>query len=188
MANVASALPKNMTADAFLTWAAQQPGGRYELHHGEVVAMSPERVAHASVTAEIWLMLRNAIASEGRPCKAYVDGVSVRVDNSTVYEPDALVRCGEPIDEDAVEIPDPLIVVEVVSPSTQAIDSGAKLSAYFHLPSVRHYLVVSTKDRRVIHHARSDGETIATRILLGGPLVLEPPGITIQVEDAFAQL
>jgi len=188
MADVASALPKNMTADAFLTWAAQQSGGRYELHHGEVVAMSPERVAHASVKAEIWLMLRNAIASEGHPCQAYVDGVSVRMDDSTVYEPDALVRCGEPIDEDAVEIADPVIVVEVVSPSTRAIDSGAKLSAYFRLPSVRHYLVVSTKDRRVIHHARSEGETIATRILLGGPLLLEPPGITIQVEDAFAQL
>ena len=98
------------------------------------------------------------------------------------------MRCGEPINEDAVEIPDPVIVVEVVSPSTQAIDSGAKLSSYFRLPSVRHYLVVSTKDRRLIHHARGEGETIATRILVSGPLLLDPPGITIQVEEAFAQL
>jgi len=188
MADVASALPKNMTADAFLTWAAQQSGGRYELHHGEVVAMSPERVAHASVKAEIWLMLRNAIANEGRPCQTYVDGVTVRVDDSTIYEPDALVRCGEPIDEDALEISDPVIVVEVVSPSTQAIDSGAKLSPYFRLPSVRHYLVASAKDRRLIHHARGEGETIATRILVSGPLVLDPPGIRIQVEEAFGQL
>jgi Uma2 family endonuclease len=183
----AAALAKRlMNADEFLAWAVEQVGGRrYELVAGEVVAMSPERVGHARVKNLVWLSLRTALREGELQCEALGDGLSVRIDSSTVYEPDALVRCGERVDGEVVEIDDPVIVVEVVSPSSVAVDKGAKLEDYFRLPSVRHYLIVRTRKRTVIHHARAEGDRIETRIVRSGALHLDPPGLTVEVESFF---
>jgi Uma2 family endonuclease len=174
-----------MTADEFIPWAMNQPK-RYELIGGEVVAMSPERVGHADTKGNVYVALREAIKAAGVPCQTYTDGVAVRIDARTVYEPDALVRCGKPVDDEAVKIDDPVIVVEVVSPSTQSVDAGAKLAAYFRLPSVRHYLIVERRNRMANHHARSEDGRIETRIVRSGTLTMEPPGITVEVESFFA--
>ena len=125
-----------MTSDAFIAWAMEQPGGsRFELVAGEIVAMAPERAAHSRLKGAIYAQLAEAIRSAGLPCEAYPDGMVVEVDAETVYEPDALVRCGAPLPDDAVKVTDPIIVVEVLSPSTRARDTGAKLADYFRMPS-----------------------------------------------------
>jgi Uma2 family endonuclease len=86
-----------MTSDEFIAWAMQRPEGeRWELVGGEVVAMSPERSGHALVKARVWRALDDAIKARGLGCTAYPDGMAVEIDDGTVYEPDALVRCGEP--------------------------------------------------------------------------------------------
>ncbi len=177
-----------LTADAFMAWAAEQPTGRFELSHGEIVAMSPERISHTRLKYEVMIALRNAIAAKRLGCEVIGDGVSVRIDDSTVYEPDALVRCGPKAPGDAIEVDDPIILVEVVSPSSRGLDSGLKLADYFRLPSVRHYLIVQTDDRVVIHHQRDDAGAIATRILRDGTVVLDPPGLEIEIEALFAAL
>jgi Uma2 family endonuclease len=175
-----------MNADEFIAWAMEQPkGSRYELVGGEVVAMSPERAEHSVIKGNVYVALRAAIQDSGVPCRAYPDGPAVRIDSETTYEPDALIRCGSPIDGAAVEINDPVIVVEVASPSTQALDAGAQLDDYFRLPSVRHYLIVKVKNRSVIHHVRHDDGRIETRIVGSGSLGLDPPGITVNVESFF---
>ncbi|HET6518276.1 MAG TPA: Uma2 family endonuclease, partial [Geminicoccaceae bacterium] len=87
---------QRMSSDEFLAWAMEQPDGRrYELVGGEVVAMPPERLAHTETKALVWLALRTAIERAGLDCQALADGVSVEVEEGTIYEPDALVRCGE---------------------------------------------------------------------------------------------
>ena len=173
-----------MTADEFIAWAMQQPK-RYELVAGEVVAMSPERVSHNVSKGNVYVALRQAIQAQGVACRAYTDGLSVRIDETTVYEPDAFVRWGDPLDGDTVEISDPVIIVEVVSPSSQALDAGAKLDDYFRLPSVRHYLIVKSANRTVIHHGRTEDGRIETHIASSGPLALDPPGLVVEVEHFF---
>ena len=169
-----------MTSDEFIAWAMEQPEGRrYELVAGEVVAMAPERTAHALTKFQIARRLAEAVEREGLACQVFPDGMAVEVDATTTYEPDALVRCGPPMPDDAVKLTDPVIVVEVLSPSTRARDAGAKLADYFRLPSVRHYLLVRTEDRVVIHHARNDDGTILTRIVREGPIRLDPPGLLL---------
>ena len=69
-----------------------------------------------------------------------------------------------------------------VGPST----SGAKLDDYFRLPSVRHYLIVEMKNRTVIHHERKSDGRIETGIVRSGTLVMDPPGIAVEVEGFFA--
>jgi Uma2 family endonuclease len=102
------------------------------------------------------------------------------------YEPDAVVHCGDKLPDDAVAVPDPLIIVEVLSPSTSATDRAWKLQEYFRLPSLRHYLIVWADKQQVAHHRRDDDGSIDARAVIAGEIRLEPPGITISVEDIYA--
>ncbi len=173
-----------MSSDAFITWAMERPSGeRYELVAGEVVAMAPERAAHARVKFRIARRLAEAVEAGGLPCEVFTDGMAVEIDATTTYEPDAILRCGQTVGDDTVKLSDPMVVVEVLSPSTRGRDAGAKLEDYFRLVSVRHYLIVKTENRTIIHHERGVDGAIVTRIIRDGTLTLDPPGI--ELRDIF---
>jgi Uma2 family endonuclease len=178
------ALPKaRMTAEEYLRWSQSQDGGRHELVGGEVVMMSPETVRHVHVKSEAWLALRNAIKRAGVPCQAFADGVSVRIDKHMVREPDISVQC-KPADPDALALDAPVIVAEVVSPTSVRSDTGAKVGEYFSIPTLRHYLIIDPFNMFVIRHSRSESTTvIETEVCRSGSLVLDPPGITVAVDE-----
>jgi Uma2 family endonuclease len=187
MAKALDKPPGRMNVDQFLSWAMAQPDApRYELMAGQVVAMAPERAVHARRKARLWRALSDAIDAAGLPCEALPDGMTVKIDEYTAYEPDALVHCADPLVDDAVIVPAPVIVVEVLSPSTATRDTGAKLADYLRLPSVRHYLIVRTDRPTVIHHRRGDGDIIETRIVTAGALALDPPGFTLDLDRIYA--
>ena len=167
-----------MGADEFLLWAERQPG-RYELIDGAVVAMAPERFSHSDAKGEIYARLREAIRSAELPCRAVVDGLGVRAGESTIYIPDVLVRCGPPLASNETIAPDPVIIVEVLSPSTQSVDLGAKLAGYFRLGTVRHFVLVDAEQKLLIHHERTEAGQIVTHIVRDGTLRFDPPGITL---------
>lgn len=179
------ALPRHkMTVDEYLDWAEGRPG-RYELYGGIVYAMTPERAVHAKVKFAVQVALANGVRRAGLRCHMLPDGMTVRVDKHTAHEPDALVYCGEEVAGSALEVPNPMIVVEVLSPSTQHIDAHAKLPGYFSLPSVQHYLIVDPERPLVVHHRRVEGNTLTTRILHEGAIPLEPPGIVLDMGDFY---
>ncbi len=179
--------PIMMSRTEFRRWAAAQPRGRYERVAGEVVAMAPERIEHTRVKAGAWLTLRQAIRAAGLPCEAMNDGATIEVGNDTDYGPDVVVTCGERVGGKLVVTPNPIIVVEVLSPSTQSVDTGTKFTDYFKVPSIRHYLIVRADRRAVIHHRRCDDGGIETRLLAEGRIALDPPGIEIAIEDFYAE-
>jgi Uma2 family endonuclease len=111
--------------------------------------------------------------------------MTVQIDDSD-YELDAIVRCGDPLPGAMTTVPDPLVVVEVLSPSTNANDRGFKFGEYFRSASVRHYLVVWPDRPKVTHHRRGDDGQIRTEVFTQGLIRLDPPGITIQLEDIYA--
>lgn len=181
------AQPKSrMTVDEFFVWAAGRDG-RYELIDGEVVAMSPERIRHSRTKLAIANAFQRAIGASQLPCETFVDGVAVRIDAVTSYVPDVFVQCGVADDPDALEASAPLIVVEVVSPSSTSIDTGRKLSGYFRVPSIMHYLIVDPAAPIVIHHRRGDDGSIQARILGSGTLDLDPPGLSLDIADLFVE-
>ena len=114
------------------------------------------------------------------------NGMTVRIDETTAYEPDALVYCGAKLSASDVEVPAPVIVVEVLSPSTHRIDAPAKLAGYFRVPSVAHYLNVDPNQPLVLHHARGEGDTILSRIVTQGTIELDPPGLAVALADIYA--
>jgi Uma2 family endonuclease len=182
-----TAQPKaRMTVDEYLSWAAEQPG-RFELLDGTIFAMSPEGAGHAETKAAVHAALLAGIRTRKLPCFALPDGMTVRVNDATAYEPDALVYCGTKLAFAAVEVPNPMIVVEVLSPSTRHIDLSAKLADYFRVPSIAHYLIVDPERPRVFHHARAERDTILTRIVNSGKIKLDPPGIEVDLADIYSR-
>lgn len=89
---------------------------------------------------------------------------------------------------DAVAAANPVIVVEVISPSTGYNDLGLKVEGYFRVASIAHYLIIDPEARRVIHYGRGTGDALETRIIATGPVRLDPPGMEIAAEEAFAGL
>ena len=180
-------IPKGpLTVEQFLAWCETVPG-RFELEQGEVVVMQAERVIHARVKSAVQAALGAAIkhGHMGSSCEALPDGLKVRTSKTSSFEPDALVHCGPRLEDDAVEVMAPVIVVEVTSPSTALRDETVKVAGYFSVPSVHHYLIVVPKDRMVIHFGRQSADTWLTRIGVKGALRLDPPGITVDVDSFF---
>jgi Uma2 family endonuclease len=173
-----------MDFDAFLEWAEGRDG-RWELREGQPVLMSPERAAHALTKYAAQESLKAGILGAGLPCRMFPDGMTVRITARSAYEPDALVVCPSP-PMDAIEIPNPVIVVEVLSPSTAADDHGVKLDGYFSLSSIEHYLIIDPDRRVMIHHKRGQAGAIETRILRDGVVRLDPPGLEADVAGFFA--
>jgi Uma2 family endonuclease len=179
-------LPKQyMTVDEFLFWGEQQPG-RYELDCGQFFAMAPRRAGDAVAKGRVFIELIRAVKESRLACHVLPDGMTVRITDDTAHEPDALVYCGPEVPHDALEINNPIIVVEVLSPSTKHVDVGTKLPNYFSLPSVQHYLIVDPEPKRrlaTLHARRTDG-TILTTIIRSGTVQLDPPGLLLNF-DAF---
>ena len=177
-----SQAPPRMTVETFLAWAADRPG-RYDLVGGEVFAQAAERAAHRRIKFNVQRALFNAVRAKALPCHVEPDGATVPIDKETAYEPDAMVYCGAEVAPSSLIVENPVVVVEVLSPSTGRNDASRKLAGYFRLPSVRHYLIVDPDEPLVIHHERREDGTIVAHIIREGAIVMTPPGIEVKLAD-----
>ena len=177
---------KRMTVDEFLPWAEAQPRGRFELIAGEIVEMSPERATHAMVKLAVAVALRDAIRDTGLDYRVFPDGMTVRIDKHTAFEPDAALEVRGSTTGNDVELHAPTLVVEVLSPGTGNVDRSAKLLGYFRVPSIQHYLIVDPEQKSAVHHQRKSEDVLDTRIVADGELTIDPPGFSIPV-DTFWQ-
>jgi Uma2 family endonuclease len=185
VAPMTSAALKRITIPEFLAFAEAQESDRFELLRGEIVAMAPERAGHARAKFLACRALADAINTAGAGCEAFVDSLGVAVNADTVYIPDALVNCGERLDVDAMLAPAPVIIVEVASPSTRHIDTSIKLTDYFKLPSLSHYLIIDAERRRLVHYRRDAAGAISVSIVTEGALTLDPPGLALEIGAIF---
>ena len=175
-----------MSAEAFMRWYEEQAEGvRCELFDGLIFEMSAERLTHVRVKSRVHRQFERQIGERRLPCEAMVDGMAVLVDGDNVFEPDVLVRCGQPLPGETTLILDPLIVVEVASPSTQRIDALDKFARYFRNAALVHYLIVVPTKRLVIHHARADDGRIISASYDRGSIRLEPPGLDLSLAELF---
>lgn len=177
---------KRMTVPEFLAWAETQEGGRHELARGRIVTMAPERSEHVDAKRRAANVLESAVERAGVACQAFVDGLAVVIDDETSYLPDALVNCGERVAPDSLVAPRPVIVVEVLSPSTREIDKSVKLADYFRVAGLSHYLIIDLARRHVLHYRRQPDGAIMVAVVKDGELALDPPGITVPLADLFA--
>jgi Uma2 family endonuclease len=179
-------LPTRMTVDEFLAWAVRQEKGRYELFKGRVVMQQPQTWRHAELRARIYNLLVAAVERAGVPFFAAPDGMTVRISKDEAFEPDALVAPLPKPEGLDLEIPNPVLVVEVLSPSSVKRDLSDQVAGYFELPSIAHYLVIDPEEREVIWYRRAAGGALEPPApVRNGTFRLDPPGITLAVADIF---
>jgi Uma2 family endonuclease len=178
------ALPKTrMNVQQFFAWWENQSDGeRFELVDGVVVAMGRDRIGHNLAKMRATNALRTAIERAGVDCRAFVDGVGVSPDEKNYRLPDAVVNCG-PIDLESVILPNPIVVVEIVSPRSEDRDANEKLFDYFAIASMRHYLIVYVERGYVVHHRRDGDGEIHTAFVRDGRIVLDPPGLELTLAE-----
>lgn len=180
------ALPTRMTVDEFLAWAVRQEKGRYELFDGRVVKQQSPTWGHVEVAWRVANLLARLIEHAGAPFFTAPMGMTVRIREHVAFEPDALVAALPKPERLDLEIPNPVLVVEVLSPSTAKRDLSDKLAGYFQVPSIQHYLAIDPEDREVIWHRRAAGGALEPPLTLReGLLHLDPPGIGLAISDVF---
>jgi Uma2 family endonuclease len=187
-------LPKRkMTADEFLAWTEDllPEAGKFELWDGEVVVrhgpgFEEERSEHWDAKGAMYRALHDAIKRAGLPCFAVVDGAMVRLSPNGMARPDVLVYCGPRVPRGARGVPNPVILVEVLSPGTKKRDHGVKLDGYLTLPSLWHYLIIDPDRARLIHHKRGASRASETEIVSGPRLRLDPPGLDVELTEVLA--
>jgi Uma2 family endonuclease len=144
---------ERMSLAAFLDWDDGTDQG-WELVDGQLVAMAPPLEAHGTIVGNLAGEIRNRL---GPPCRVIVgSGVAPADRADTCYVPDVTVSCAPPEVGQRI-IAEPVLIVEVLSPTTVAHDRGTKLFDYRRMPSVREILLVATSDRHVEYwHRRGD--------------------------------
>lgn len=130
------------TADDYLAWDASQDE-RHEYISGEVFAMAGGTIEHNAATLATGATLRQHL--KGTPCRAFVADVRVQVQASNaMFYPDVVVSChtAELANGKGLTLQQPVLIAEVLSPSTAGFDRGAKFAHYRLLDSLQEYLLI----------------------------------------------
>ena len=168
------------TVEEFEAWHARQPE-RWEFIRGIPRMMAPASMNHSIIKRNAAFALQAALAPRG--CEALVDGPQVRTDEISAI-PDVVVT-RSPIDHATPVIAEPVIIFEVISPSSEANDTGLRWLAYRKIPSLRHYLVLSQDQRLAQVHSRA-GDIWRERFVSSGTVELDEPPVRLEVDALYA--
>ena len=177
--------PQRLTVEEFIAWAQAQADGRYELEEGQIIKMASETVGHIRAKFLVAVAMTRAVKEAAIPVFVLTGGATVRINAKTAYEPDAMVYAGPELPDHVIEIENPIIVVEVLSPSSGPRDTTQKLKNYFKVETIQNYLIVDPENQLVIHHWRGTQSAFMTEIVGDGPITIDPPGLILNVADFF---
>jgi Uma2 family endonuclease len=141
---------RRMTVDDYVRLEETSPI-RHEYVSGEVYAMSGATARHNRIAGNIFAHVLSV--ARRVPCDAFMSDMRLEAASDRYYYPDVMVVC-TPVGDSDVVARAPCVVLEVTSPSTARIDRGEKLDAYRQLATLRAYLIVDHRRRRVERHWR----------------------------------
>ena len=157
---------------------------------GEIVAMSGGSFAHNLIAANIAGELRAQLRQGS--CMVTSSDQRVKTPKGGLYTyPDVTVICCEPVFEDAAQdtVTNPTVIVEVLSPSTEAYDRGEKFARYRLIPSLREYVLVSQDQPRVEWYTRgASGWLLQDTGGMDGSIDLAALGCTLALAEVYAKV
>lgn len=178
---MAEPLPKPWTVDEFVEWERLQ-SARYEYFDGVIRMMVGGTNAHTVIRDNCYRALHDKL--RGRPCRVLNEGPKVVVGHASLY-PDLLVTCS-PIEMGDDRIREPVLLVEVLSPSTEDQARGSKWVRYQDVPSLQHYLLIAQEERRIEVYTRTD---VGWHLVVVRPpkdeLTLSALGMTLTLDEIY---
>lgn len=157
-----------------------------EYFDGVIYAMAGGSERHNLIAANVIIAL--GVQLRDRPCRVYPSDLKVRVPNSKrFFYPDVSVVCGKTqfADEERDVILNPILVVEVLSESTEAFDRGKEFSSYQQIESLREYLLVAQDEFVVEHYLRQEDGWLYTKASGEADLVLPALDCRVALSDIY---
>jgi Uma2 family endonuclease len=162
--------------------------GKHEFLDGEIYGMAGGSEEHSALAAEMVRLLGNAVGD--RPCRVHTSDLRIYVEAAGLATfPDASVICG-PLEQHepspTATALNPSILVEVTSDSSEDYDTGPKLEYYQTIPTLREYVIVSHRERRITVHERAAGGAWNTHTATNAGEVAVPSlGVQLKVDDVY---
>lgn len=171
-----------MSTDAYLNYERSQES-RHELVDGYLYAMTGASDRHEEIITNLLAAIHHHL--HGSSCRVYGSNLKIRVDDDFLY-PDLFVRCVQTRGDPYFKT-DPVLVIEVLSPSTQRYDRGDKRLAYQSLPSLREYVLVA-QDRPYVEILRRTGAVWDNQYTCttNGAVTFASIALTINIADIYA--
>jgi len=161
-----------------------------EYYGGEMFAMAGASLQHVTIAANMAGELRSSL--KGKPCRVYPADLRLAIGATGLYAyPDVMVICGKPavIDAHLDTVTNPVVIIEVLSPSTEDYDRGRKFESYRAIPSLMEYLTVSQHSVHVeIHTRQADNTWLLRDVRDSGPVKLQSIGIELQLSDIYEEV
>jgi Uma2 family endonuclease len=169
-----------MCLEEFLDWERKQPK-RHEFANGVVTLMTGASAAHVRIAGNIAFALRQRLRGTG--CEAFGSDMKV-IANGTVRYPDVSVTC-QLIDDRDDRITEPVVVIEVLSPTTERTDRGRKKFDYVATPSIRQYAIVEQDERRIDLYTRAEAGW-TNEVITGEPVLnLSSIGVVLSLDTIY---
>lgn len=172
-----------MSVEEYFRLEENNPDARYEYLDGYVYLMSGGSANHATIGGNIYAILKSLL--RGGPCRAYNSDMKVRVSETRYFHPDITVSCDARDRGTADFIQSPRIVVEVLSPTTEAFDRGRKLQCYTACPTIEEYLLVDPRSMRIEIYRKEQKKWIYDAFEAGDEVELASLGVHFPVIDAY---
>ena len=172
-----------MTRDQFFDWAEAQ-GGRYEFDGFQPVAMTGGNLNHNQIALNIHVALRGRLGGTG--CRPHGMDAGVATGGDIVRYPDAVVTCSRANGLSRL-VPNPIIVFEVISPTSGHTDRIVKLREYAAVDSIRRYIIVeSSSIGLTVNERQAAGQKwTVTPVMAGDLLSLPEIGIEIPAAELY---
>ena len=164
--------------------------GKHEFFDGEIYAMAGGTEDHSALSVALTSALFSS--TRGGPCQVHSSDLRIYIESVGLATfPDGSVVCG-PLEQHAASPKttalNPAVLLEVTSDSSEEYDCGFKLDAYRMIPSLREYVIVSHRERRITVHRRvGDTDEWITRVAVsGGRVAVESANTTFDVDEIYA--
>jgi Uma2 family endonuclease len=174
--------PQRMTFDDYLAFE-DAATTRHELIDGMVFAMAGATDAHELVSGSLFLQIAGPLLGK---CQVFQAGMKLKVEHardSDGYYPDILVAC-DPADRNRLFRQSPLLLIEVLSPSTERLDRGEKKLNYLQIPSLQEYVLVA-QDKPKVEIMRRRTSWVVEELYPGDTLTLESVGLTLPLATIY---
>lgn len=186
-----STAPKKLMTEAEYLALERDSEARHEFYRGELFDMAGATANHSGITDSLLMALRQRLSLA--VCRPYSRDRRVYLEASGLYTyPDIVVACPPEFKDDRTDsLVNPRVVIEVLSPSTEAYDRGKKFDLYRQAPSLEQYILVAQDWPRVISYVRqSDGVAWLMSPLDGLTAILDfpPLGISIPLAEIFREI
>ena len=172
------------TPEEYFAWEEQQEV-KHEYFDGEVYAMTGGTLNHSEINANLITILRNHLEDSG--CRVLSSDARVKIQRSEKYlYPDASVTCDDRDRETTQYVNHPCLIVEVLSPSTEAYNRGKKFKLYRRSPSLVEYVLVSSTEVEIDVFRKNDrGRWEEISYVAGDMVELESINLTFSIDRVY---